>query len=402
MPETADLVVIGSGAAGMMAAAAAGDSVETLLVTDGPLGRSNTVMAQGGLQLPLPGEESRARFVDDVLRSARVPVDRARVDRFVARVAGTVALLEDWGLRFDRDPSGELVRRTAGGLSEPRVLSAGDTIGPVIVKVLRERVQASRAELCEHTQVVGLVADGGSLRLQLRGRGGERELRARMIVCCTGGVTYREAQRRGQVTTNPPNHNHVLGDALLALGLPQVHADEFQYQPFGLVQVGGRPPGRCIPESIVTEKPRLLDRRGRPVGKVGQDRLALTGAMFAAAEGGDGLDAGDGRVGFRLTLSDVPADRLRVAFPKAAATLERHGLLGEDVLVFPFLHYQLGGFEVGAGGRTAVPGLRLAGEMVGGLHGRNRLMGNGLTDSLVHGLEAAEAAVADLGVRRPG
>jgi succinate dehydrogenase/fumarate reductase flavoprotein subunit len=150
--------------------------------------------------------------------------------------------------------------------------------------------------------------------------------------------------------------------------------------------------GRCVPESIVNFRVRLLDRHGAEVGKVGEDRYALTQRMFAAADEGRAVRLDDGAPGLWLTLSDVDPDALRQHFPKLVQYLERHDQLGADVLVFPFLHYYLGGFRVNARCESAWPGLFLAGEMVGGLHGRNRLMGNGITDSLVHGRLAGRMA----------
>jgi aspartate oxidase len=114
--------------------------------------------------------------------------------------------------------------------------------------------------------------------------------------------------------------------------------------------------------------------------------------MFAAAAADRAERLDDGSPGLWLTLSDVDPDALRRHFPKLVQYLERHDQLGADVLVFPFLHYYLGGFRVNARGESAWPGLFLAGEMVGGLHGRNRLMGNGITDSLVHGRLAGRMA----------
>jgi aspartate oxidase len=90
----------------------------------------------------------------------------------------------------------------------------------------------------------------------------------------------------------------------------------------------------------------------------------------------------------------VPSELIADMYPRLHRQLVAWGRSGADLAVWPFLHYQLGGFATGADGETAVPGLYLAGEMTGGLHGRNRLMGNGITDALVLGRLAGAAAAS--------
>ncbi|MEO0604221.1 MAG: FAD-binding protein, partial [Myxococcota bacterium] len=116
-------MIIGSGAAGLMAALSAAPSCEVVLVTDRAVGRSNTVMAQGGLQLPEGTVESREGFVADMLASARVPVDEQRVRAFAEAVGETVGQLVAWGLALLVDADGEPLRRIAGGMRAPRVVN---------------------------------------------------------------------------------------------------------------------------------------------------------------------------------------------------------------------------------------------------------------------------------------
>jgi succinate dehydrogenase / fumarate reductase flavoprotein subunit/L-aspartate oxidase len=212
----------------------------------------------------------------------------------------------------------------------------------------------------------------------------DAELEVDAVVCCTGGITWREAQRRQHPTTNPRNDNHLLFDRLCVRGLRQVHPDFFQYQPFGLVETAKADLGKCVPESIVNFGVRILDRERQPIGDIRQDRYALTQHMFEVARSGRAVETESGP-GLWLTLSDVPEATLASVFPKVHQFLERRGGVGQDALVFPFLHYYLGGLRMDEHCHSDVPGLFLAGEITGGLHGRNRLMGNGITDSLVHG-----------------
>lgn len=382
------MAVVGAGAAGLMAAIAASETAETLLLTDGPIGRANSAMAQGGLHLPFDTDESRRSMVDDMVRSARTPVDRGRVAEFVAAVGPTVALLESWGLALDRDADGSLARRTAGGLSEPRIVTSGDSIGPALMAVLSERVAASGVTVSERSRVAG-IQPGEPIVLRLEDGGA---MSADAVVVCSGGITHHEAQRLGLPTTNPPNANHGLFEAVRDLGVRAVDEGVFQYQPFGLVEAPGSV-GRCVPESVVGLGVRVLDRHGAEVAPAGADRLTVTEAMHDAIGAGRGVDTPSG-TGVTLTLGDVDSALLEASFPSLCRTLERMGAAGSDVVVRPFLHYHLGGLEATPDGETVVPGLFIAGEMVGGLHGRNRLMGNGITDSLVHGRRAGLAAAS--------
>ena len=396
--ERFDVVVVGAGAAGIMAAAYAATAPgkpDTLLVTDGPLGRANTVMAQGGIQVPFPSAESHQAMLDDMTRSARVAVDLTRVSRFIDAIPETVSQLEAWGLALDRDDSGALVRRHAGGLSEPRIVSTGGGLGPQLMATLRRGLEESGAEVRTGTRVVGITPGAEGIALDVVSADGAGLVIGEAVVFSTGGRSHAVAAGRGERSTNPANGNAAVAALLRDLGVDEVPGDYFQYQPFGVVDAPG-PFARCVPESVVTFEPSLLDRHGGDVGGVGEDRLDLTARMFAVAEAGDAVDAMDGP-GVWLALERPGAEALLAAFPKLARSLQRHGLvdrlLGEGrILVWPYLHYQTGGFITDSAGATLIPGLYLAGEMVGGLHGRNRLMGNGITDSLVHGRIVGQAA----------
>ena len=144
---------------------------------------------------------------------------------------------------------------------------------------------------------------------------------------------------------------------------------------------------------------RLLDAEGAPIVDPLAGRRLVTEAIHTTVEAGRGVTVSTGETGVVLSLGDVPIEVLRDRYPTLARRLEAADLSGRDVVVAPFVHYQLGGFVMAPDCSTAVPGLFLAGELTGGLHGRNRLMGNGLTDSVVHGRRAGRSAAEYV---RPG
>jgi aspartate oxidase len=387
--EVVPVVVVGSGAAGLMAACVAAERCRTLLVTDRGLGTSNSAVAQGGLQLP--GEDASAldRFRVDIERSGGSGVDPARLDRFVSEVRPTIELLESWGLVLDRGPDGELVRRRAGGMSEARVVTAGDRIGSAVLRVLRNRLGAAGVEVGLRSRVDDVVAAEDEFVLRFADGG---TLAAHTVVLAVGGGSYERAAATGSPTSNPANRNTALYDAVRRLGVGEVDADLFQYQPYGIVDPDRGAIGKCVPESVVELGATVVDASGNLVGRAGADRRELTAAMFTAIAAGRGEATPSGVRACRLTLGSVDSGALTQQYPHLARTLGAATLPGGDVLVVPVLHYQLGGFRVGPDGSTDVDGLFLAGEMAGGLHGRNRLMGNGITEALVSGRLAGTAA----------
>lgn len=385
-PVRVPVVVVGAGLAGRMAAVTAAEHRRVVLVTDGPLARSNSVMAQGGLHVPRPEPGDDEAMLDDLARSARVPVDLARARVLVQDAADVTDQLVSWGLELDHLPDGGLRRLRAGGMSSARVLTIGDSVGPPLLALLGRRLDA--VDVRTHTAVTDLRPAGDHVVVACDPG---PDLAAEVVVVATGGGSWGHAEDTGTRTTNPRNRNHEFRRVLDRLGVATVDEDRWQYQPFGLVDGPPGPPARCVPETLASSGPRLLDRHGDELVALPADRLAITRAMF------DHVDArgvaGPHGPGFRLTLSEVPVARIRAEYPRAARTLELMGSLGGDVLVMPFLHYQLGGVVVDVDQRTSVDRVLAAGEVTGGLHGRNRLMGAGVTEALVSGRRAGRTAV---------
>lgn len=362
-----------------------------MLLTDRGLGTSNSVLAQGGMQYPVDAASEKS-LIDDMVRAAGTPIDSERLERFVAAIRPTVAELQDAGLQLDRSTDGSLQRRLAGGMSEPRVVTTGDRIGAPVLRLLLNAVRSSAIQVAEHETVRSLAKEPRNSGLVVDTE--QREVRADAVVIATGGRAWAQAQVTGGATSNPPNANHVLYDALAASpDLGPVDGDLFQFQPFGDVRsLDNAGVGKLIPESVASAGVRLLDRRGQEIIDPMAGRLAVTEAVLRRLDQGLGVATDDGRLGVRLTLGDVSTDWIDAHYPNLARRLRTRGDLGDDQIVAPFVHYQLGGLAVGTNGQSAVPGLYLAGEITGGLHGRNRLMGNGLTDALVHGRLAGDAA----------
>jgi succinate dehydrogenase/fumarate reductase flavoprotein subunit len=324
-----------------------------------------------------------------VERSGGERIDPDRLDVFVREARPTVELLQAWGLELDRRPDGTLVRRRAGGMSQPRVVTSGDRIGAALMKVLRNRLTASGVETMLHHRVVDLVPLEAGLRLVFDG--GE-SLDARAVVLAVGGGAHEHALATGAPTSNPANRNTGLYDVVRRLGVAEVDAGLFQYQPYGIVHPTAGVTGKCVPESVVELGAAVVDVTGVRVAPPDADRRQLTEAMFAAISDGQGEQTPSGVVACRLTLGSLDPQDLAARYPRLERMLDGARLSTGDIHVVPVLHYQLGGFVVGPDGSTGVAGLFLAGEMAGGLHGQNRLMGNGITEAVVSGRLAGAAA----------
>lgn len=385
-----DLIVIGSGAAGLMAAATARSLSRVAVLTDRGIGTSNSAVAQGGLQFPEKNARSLDLFRRDMLVSGGADVDLGRLDHFVGSVREVVLLLESWGLALDRDESGNLIKISAGGLSEPRIVTAGDRIGPAILKVLRSRVQDTDVEVHTRTRVVDIWPGDDGMGIDVVAE--QATYRAPAVIVATGGCSYQHAARVGLETSNPTNDNASMHDLLRGLGLVEREADEFQFHPYGLVGESGDATGKCVPESIVSMGAYVADSLGTPLVEFGANRAAVTAAMWQCFERSQGVARGPGQA-CRLVLSDVDERALFGRYPHVERHLVPARLADGDVAVRPVVHYQLGGFVVSPDGSTTIPGLFLAGEITGGLHGRNRLMGNGITEAVVDGWTAAQTAL---------
>jgi len=389
-----DMVVIGSGAAGMMAVLGSDPALKVCLVTGRKLGQSNSVMAQGGMQCPMDTPESLGSFKKDIIRSARTPLDAELVDNFVSKVPAVIRLLKSWGLQFDEDKNGNLIRKWAGGLSEPRIISVKDRIGPALIKILRPRIrQRGGLTIREETEIREIERGSTGYRLRAVDKNGEtRTLHSPCVIVATGGCSYQKALDDNLKCTNPPNRNHILFESLKKQGLPTIHEDFYQYQPFGIQTAEEETTGRAFPESILNFDVRILDKDDRPICSGRMDRFELSQRMFSLYRDGFSARNPSGMPGFWLVLDGLPEKTVRGAYPRMIQSIEKQGLNWRRLLVFPFLHYSLGGFVFRPGGFSDWDGLFLAGEITGGLHGKNRLMGNGITDSLVHGYDAGMEA----------
>jgi succinate dehydrogenase / fumarate reductase flavoprotein subunit/L-aspartate oxidase len=393
LPQHADVLVVGSGGAGLAAAWAAGRAgAAVVLVTKGSKASCNTGKAQGGIQAAVGRDDSPEQHAADVIASSH---DTARPE-LVAALTGdapeAIGWLEQLGVRFSREGGGYRLAR-CGGATRKRLLQVGDRTGHAIAHALRGAVEAEGIAITDHTALVALERPNGHFRATLEHAGDRRELDAGAVVLAAGGRCYAEAARAGVLTTNQPGATGEATELARRLGARVRDFDALQHHPNG----GAWPPplqGYSIPETTRAYGATLHNAAGERFCDELAPRDTVAAAIVAECEEGRGLTTPDGRPAVLLDTTRIDPGVAAEVLPYMLRRYRAAGIdpLTEPILTYPVLHYQNGGLAIDTAGRTTVPGLFAAGEITGGVHGRNRMMGNSLLDCVVFGRRAGRAA----------
>ncbi len=382
-----DLLVLGSGVAGLSAAirAASAHDLRTGVVTKGGLDLATTRWAQGGVAAALSGdpEEIDLHLADTLTAGAGLcDVDAVRVlvDEGPRRVEELIAL----GAEFDRDDRGNLELAREGGHSVARVVHAGGAAtGAEIERALVAAVRATAAVLHEHTFALDLVVEDGrcvGVRT-LDDRGSVRLVRSRHVLVATGG-----AGQLYSVTTNPPV---ATGDGVamaLRAGVAVADLEFFQFHPTALHHPGM--PRPLLSEALRGHGALLRDRSGERFVDELLPRDVVSRAILAAMVDHDAD---------HVWLDATGLDHFDQRFPTIWADLAALGLdpRRDWLPVAPAAHHQCGGIVTDLSGASTMPGLWAAGETsCSGVHGANRLASNSLLEGMVFGPRAVEAIAA--------
>lgn len=394
---SADLVVVGTGVAGLTAARhAARHGLAVLIVTKGAADDASTRWAQGGVAVVRPAPErdagdSVAAHVADTLAAAGGLADADAVHLILRHGAAAIDRLIASGARFDAGPAG-LLRTREGGHARNRVIHAGgDATGAEIERALLD-APGLPAVLTDHLALDVVLdaagAAGGLAVLDDAGRIGL--IRAPAVMLATGGAGHCYA-----ATTNPAV---ATGDGLamaLRAGAALADTEFFQFHPTvlwtGSGALGRRP---LITEAVRGEGAVLLDARGdlvmrgvHPMADLApRDVVSLAVSRRMATTGTDHV---------YLDARGIDAAGFVRRFPTVTAACRAAGIdpTRQPIPVAPAAHYHCGGIVTDLDGRTTVPGLLAVGEVARtGLHGANRLASNSLLEGLVMGERAAGAA----------
>ena len=395
-----DVLIIGGGGAGASAAIEADNAgAKVMIVTKLRLGDANTMMAEGGIQAADKPNDSPAIHYLDAFGGGHFAAKPELLYRLVTEAPEAIQWLNDLGVEFDKDKDGTMITTHGGGTSRKRMHAAKDYSGAEIMRTLRDEVLNRGIPVVDFTAAIELILDeegkvAGAVLLNME----TKEIlvaKAKTVIIATGGAGRLHYQ--GFPTSN---HYGATADGLVLgyrAGAKLLYADTLQYHPTGA----------AYPEQIfgalVTEKVRSLGAKLINVdGEAFMHPLETRDVSAASiirecSTNGKGVHT-PGGVGVWL---DTPMIELKngegTIEKRIPAMLRMFGKYGidirkEPILVYPTLHYQNGGLDIAADNMTGVENLFVAGEAVGGIHGRNRLMGNSLLDIIVFGRSAGRNA----------
>ncbi len=407
MAAAYDLLVIGSGAAGLSLALRLLErrpDARVAVLAKGPLSEGSTLYAQGGIAAVLDAVDSTESHIADTLTAGAGLCNAATVRFVVERGRAGIEWLIERGVLFDREDGAYHLTRE-GGHSHRRVIHSADATGRAVQTALMDALRGSRAEIFENHNAVDLIREklpGGRLGRCLgahaldRASGRVRTFAARMVVLASGG-----ASRVYLYSSNPDGST---GDGIAMAwraGCRIANMEFSQFHPTCLFHPKAKT--FLVTEAVRGEGGRLL----RPDGTRFMDDYDPRGELAPRDVVARAIDDVMKRLGCAcvyLDISHEPAEFITSHFPTVHAECLRYGIdmTKEPIPVVPAAHFTCGGVLTDLSGRTDVDGLYAVGEAAcTGLHGANRLASNSLLECVVFGAAAAEDVAARLDAVEP-
>jgi len=401
-----DILVIGAGGAGTAAAIlAAENGARVLIATKLRHGDANTMMAEGGIQAAdKVGKDSPYYHYLDVLGGGHFVNDPELAYTLVMNAPDAIRWLEDLGASFSKYEDGRMKTMHGGGTCRKRMHYAADITGAEIMKTIRDeaRNHEDMIDVIEFCPAVELVLDehgrcAGAVLYNLE-TSEYYFAKAKAVIMATGGSGRLHIQ--GFMTTN---HYGATADGIVMAyraGVPVSFLHTVQYHPTGVV-FPEQAEGILITEKFRGAGANLLNIHGEQFVYEREPRDVEAACIIreCSPEGrGNGIPTPTGKYGIWLDSPMIDMLKgegtVRKEFPGKHILFRRFGIdiSKEPMLIHPTLHYQNGGLDINSKCETNVPGLFAAGEVSGGVHGENRLMGNSLLDVIVFGRLAGEFA----------
>ena len=392
-----DVLIIGGGGAGTAAALTAQENgAKVLIATKLRHGDANTMMAEGGIQAASKGEKDSPYYhYLDVLGGGHFNNVPELVYTLVTEAPNVLAWLESLGCMLTKFPEGGLKALHGGGTCRKRMHYAADITGAEIMRTLRDeaRNRSEDIKVLEFSPAVELILNehghcAGAVLYNL-----ETEeyflVKAKAVIMATGGSGRLHIQ--GFMTTN---HYGATGDGLVMgyrAGVKLCFLHTVQYHPTGAV-FPEQAEGLLITEKVRGAGANVLNIDGEQFVNEREPRDVESASFIReCSEIGKGIPTPTGKFGIWLDSPMIEVlmgeGAVRREFPGKYILFKRFGIdiTKEPMLVYPTLHYQNGGLEYNSRCETSIPGFFSAGEVSGGVHGENRLMGNSLLDVCVFG-----------------
>src|SRR6059036_2953898 len=388
-PIQVDVLVVGSGASGLAAAVSSERAgARVALVAKGALQSCNSAKAQGGIQAAFGEDDTPEQHAEDVWKSSHETADRHLVELLTSEAPSAIHWLEELGVEFTRENGGYRLAR-CGGSSRKRLLQVGDRTGHAITTALREAVEGSDIRTFPKSPLAELARTENGWRA----RCGDHTIDATTVVLAAGGRCYRIAEERNELSTNHPGATGEVTQMAVDLGAGIRDFDALQYHPNG----GAWPQnmqGYSIPETTRAYGAVLLNADGEEFTDSLGPRDAVSQAIVDEVESGKGVETPDGRPAVHLDTTRIAEADANVSLPYMLRRYRAGGIdpLCERLFTYPVLHYQNGGLVIDANAETTLEGVYACGEIAGGTHGRNRMMGNSLLECCVFGRRAGKAA----------
>jgi L-aspartate oxidase len=391
--DSVDVLVVGSGASGLAAAVSAERAgARVALATKTTLQACNSAKAQGGIQAAFGEDDSPEIHAEDVMRSSHDTASPRLVEVLTSEAPGAIHWLEENGVEFTRQNGGYRLAR-CGGATRQRLLQVGDRTGHAITKALRETYEAGGGVELPHHALRSLAPTESGWRATFETKEGSAEVDAAAVVLAAGGRCYLEAENRGELSTNHPNATGEVTRIALETGAEARDLDALQYHPNG----GAWPStmqGYSIPETTRAYGAVLLNADGEEFTDSLGARDAVSQAIFDEVEKGKGVSTPDGRPAVWLDTTRISNEDAEISLPYMLRRYRGAGIdpLEQPIFTYPVLHYQNGGLVIDEHAETTLEGVYACGEIAGGTHGRNRMMGNSLLECTVFGRRAGRAA----------
>jgi L-aspartate oxidase len=384
-----DVLVVGSGASGLAAAVSAERSgARVALATKGSIQSCNSAKAQGGIQASFGEDDSPEQHAEDIWRSSHETADLRLVEVLTSEAPSAIHWLEELGVEFTKENGGYRLAR-CGGSSRKRLLQVGDRTGLAITAALRDAVESGGVTLFPKSPLAELARGEHGWRA----RAGDHVIDAATVILAAGGRCFAEARERGELTTNHPGATGEVTRIALDAGAEARDLDALQYHPNG----GAWPEtlqGYSIPETTRAYGAVLLNADGEEFTDSLGPRDVVSQAIVDEVAKGKGVETPDGRPAVYLDTTRIAEHDAEISLPYMLRRYRKAGVdpLAEQILTYPVLHYQNGGLVIDADAETTLEGVYACGEIAGGTHGRNRMMGNSLLECVVFGRRAGRAA----------